>query len=189
MMDAARLQELREQCSGHEAPGDGTYLKDSELSQLLDDLVEQRKTISALMHRIELTERDWRMEKERRIALPFVHADGSDCPTFYDGCNCSLEVLRDQITRAEHAEKAMEDAALALGVALGDPKVCWSDLPRLATWAADILSGPLSGAVKAEREVASYRRTLELLAEHEPSWADDFCRARAALGQTTSNEV
>lgn len=29
--------------------------------------------------------------------------------------------------------------------------------------------------------LAAYERTLQCLAEHEPSWEDDFCRAREAL--------
>ncbi len=32
-------------------------------------------------------------------------------------------------------------------------------------------------------EIATYRDSLAVLAEHEPSWSDDFCRARAALGR------
>ena len=41
-------------------------------------------------------------------------------------------------------------------------------------------------ATRAEAEVISLRRTLELLASHEPSWSDDFCRAKAALEATCS---
>lgn len=33
----------------------------------------------------------------------------------------------------------------------------------------------------AEAEKARLRRTLEVLAEHDPPWNDDFLRARAAL--------
>lgn len=31
-------------------------------------------------------------------------------------------------------------------------------------------------------EVETLRSTLAVIASHDPSWSDDFCRARAALG-------
>lgn len=92
----------------------------SEDTMPLDDLADTVVAHIEAMHeeRAELW-RDLRAEQERRIALPFQHEDGSECPTFYDGCNCSLEVLRDQIGRAERAEAqlavvyAQRDAAQA----------------------------------------------------------------------------
>ena len=36
--------------------------------------------------------------------------------------------------------------------------------------------------MKLRARVKELEATLAILAEHEPSWSDDFCRARAALG-------
>jgi hypothetical protein len=38
------------------------------------------------------------------LAVPDVHGDSTDCPTYYDGCHCTVEVLKHNIERAEKAE-------------------------------------------------------------------------------------
>jgi hypothetical protein len=45
-----------------------------------------------------------RLRAERPLDLP--HSDHDDCPTYYDGCNCTVETLIHNIERAERAEHA-----------------------------------------------------------------------------------
>ena len=40
-----------------------------------------------------------------------------------------------------------------------------------------------SELVRALEEIERYRKTLRVLASHEPSWSDDFLRARAVLSE------
>ena len=47
--------------------------------------------------------------------------DGPDrCPTYYDGCNCTVEALVHNIERAEKAERRVAELEAALNAALDD---------------------------------------------------------------------
>jgi hypothetical protein len=39
---------------------------------------------------------------------PFDHDDGSECPTFYDGCNCTLQTLSEAFERIDELEMQMK---------------------------------------------------------------------------------
>jgi hypothetical protein len=73
--------------------------------------------------------------------------------------------MRDRMALDEAIEHAKEMAAKLVDGdnLLGD---CKKEHAQLAGWL---------------EELKSYRKTLAVLASHEPSWTDDFCRARAAL--------
>lgn len=65
-----------------------------------------------------------------------------------------------------------------VALVFGDESVYYATLfaeaPRLVAELLEALEA-------AEAEKARLRRTLEVLAEHDPPWNDDFLRARAAL--------
>ena len=42
------------------------------------------------------------------------HKDIPDCPTYYDGCNCTYETLEHNIQRAKKAEDLLEEAVRLL---------------------------------------------------------------------------
>lgn len=65
-----------------------------------EQLVEQLKVIQ------EFLKSAYKDQWEAFIALD-DHTE-SECPTYYDGCHCSVMVLRHNIERAERAEKALE---------------------------------------------------------------------------------
>jgi hypothetical protein len=52
---------------------------------------------------------------EQRLA-PIVggHTDPADCPTYYDGCNCSVETLIHNIERAAKAETQLAEMRQAV---------------------------------------------------------------------------
>ena len=58
-----------------------------------------------------------RVEELERVASPWDHAAES-CPTWYDGCHCTLDALRHNIERAEKAaaerDKLQADLATVL---------------------------------------------------------------------------
>jgi hypothetical protein len=87
--------------------------------------------------------------------------------------------MRDRMALDEAIEHAKEMAAKLVDGdnLLGD---CKKEHAQLAGWLEELKSHRKTLAGWLE-ELKSYRKTLAVLASHEPSWTDDFCRARAAL--------
>jgi DNA-directed RNA polymerase subunit RPC12/RpoP len=69
---------------------------------------------------VDLDTPEKRSERYADVALPFTHADKSDCPTFYDGCNCTLQVLREAFDRIEALAMSHEGRVDRLNATKGE---------------------------------------------------------------------
>ncbi len=73
---------------------------------LLDDLASLESQLSAARVEIERCGGAW------LVSAP--HDKPADCPSFFDGCNCTVQALAHNVNRADLAERRLEIAKTAL---------------------------------------------------------------------------
>ena len=93
----------------HDRSDDALVRAVGELKRRADASPQQIVTYNGAVI-VGLEQRIAALESERDAAieaaqkLPFDHPDAMQCPTWHDGCHCTVETLRDNIQRAERAE-------------------------------------------------------------------------------------
>lgn len=99
---------LRQEERGRMMQADFDYLRG-----LADDLCDASHLRTVAEHYDKLVARNRQLETECVFLEP--HTDSKKCPTFYDGCNCTVETLVHNIDRAERAEARCDKLVAALG--------------------------------------------------------------------------
>lgn len=77
--------------------------------------VRNRREARLRIHALEEENARLRLERDQaRQPVNGQHKDPEDCPTYHDGCNCNIETLVHNVTRAEKAEAKIEQLARQL---------------------------------------------------------------------------
>ena len=78
----------------------------ADLLVALRNVAEKERRVLKYQLADKISELDAAIESAQQ--LPFDHPDSTQCPTWHDGCHCTVETLRYNIQRAERAEAALE---------------------------------------------------------------------------------
>ncbi len=92
------------------------------------------------------------------------HGDPEECPTYYDGCNCTVGALVHNIERAERAESALASARRERDEARSSRDAAYEECRR----AQDRITRLVEGHASARQEASDARMALRARLNEQP---------------------